>query len=163
VKWAGRVSEWRRSGKLVEEFAEGKGFQASTLRYWASRLKKAKSEPVGTAPVVRMARVVRRERVNLQTDPSNCGYCNLHCSANQACNNGRCGLSPCEPGEVPLRLPQHGASGGADLLTTVPAVIRVGAMFVPGPITFPLLRAICRTAPSSLEHRIADVARSAEW
>jgi hypothetical protein len=62
AKWAGRVSEWRQSGKAAEEFAEGMGFEASTLRYWASRLKKAKAEPGGNAPNVRLARVVRRER-----------------------------------------------------------------------------------------------------
>jgi len=39
AKWAARVLEWRESGKAAEEFAEGRGFEASTLRFWASRLK----------------------------------------------------------------------------------------------------------------------------
>jgi hypothetical protein len=65
TKWAGRVSEWRQSGKAAEEFAEGRGFEASTLRFWASRLKKVKAEPGGNPPVVRLARVVRRSRLPL--------------------------------------------------------------------------------------------------
>jgi hypothetical protein len=44
AKWAERVLEWRESGQAAEEFAEGRGFEASTLRFWASRLKKAKAE-----------------------------------------------------------------------------------------------------------------------
>lgn len=59
AKWAGRVLEWRESGKGAEEFAEGRGFEASTLRFWASRLKNKKAESTERTPVVRMARVVR--------------------------------------------------------------------------------------------------------
>lgn len=36
--WAKRVAEWRASGRKAEEFAAGRGFTASTLRWWASRL-----------------------------------------------------------------------------------------------------------------------------
>jgi hypothetical protein len=38
-KWAERVSERRQRGKSAEEFAESRGFEGSTLRYWSSRLK----------------------------------------------------------------------------------------------------------------------------
>jgi hypothetical protein len=55
AKWSERVQAWRASGKTAEEYASAFEFQASTLRYWASRLK---TESAGK-PVV-MARVVRR-------------------------------------------------------------------------------------------------------
>ena len=34
--WAKRVSEWRASGKTAADFAAGRGFAGSTLRWWAS-------------------------------------------------------------------------------------------------------------------------------
>lgn len=37
-------------------FCAGKGYESSTLRYWASRLKRGAA---GAKPVVRLARVVR--------------------------------------------------------------------------------------------------------
>lgn len=55
-KWSERVREWRASGKTAEEFASAFEFEASTLRYWASRLK---TEAAGVA-VPTIARVVRR-------------------------------------------------------------------------------------------------------
>jgi hypothetical protein len=36
--WAQRVAEWRASGQTAGEFAAGRGFAASTLRWWSSRL-----------------------------------------------------------------------------------------------------------------------------
>jgi len=68
AKWAERVRDWRASGKSAELFAEGKQFEASTLRYWASRLKvaaeRASSNSAEAAPLaqtsVAMARVSRR-------------------------------------------------------------------------------------------------------
>jgi len=57
TKWSNRVQEWRASGKTPEEFAEGKGFEPSTLRFWASKLRQGKTSPVTErAPCVRMAR-----------------------------------------------------------------------------------------------------------
>jgi len=53
--WARRVADWRASGTTSEKFAEGKGFTAGGLRYWASRLK-AKTGKAGTAQA-RAARV----------------------------------------------------------------------------------------------------------
>lgn len=40
TKWVERVRRWRESGLKAEPFAEGKGFEGSTLRWWASRLRK---------------------------------------------------------------------------------------------------------------------------
>jgi len=38
--WRDRVARWRRGGLTADEFAaQEKGFQASTLRYWSSRLR----------------------------------------------------------------------------------------------------------------------------
>lgn len=38
--WAQRVAEWRASGQTAGEFAAGRGFAASTLRWWSSRLRR---------------------------------------------------------------------------------------------------------------------------
>jgi hypothetical protein len=38
--WAERVEAWRESGESADVFAEGKGYQGSTLRWWSSRLKR---------------------------------------------------------------------------------------------------------------------------
>lgn len=55
--WTSRVTAWRASGQTAPQFAAGKGFAASTLRYWASKLKRQGSE--GAA--VTFARVERLE------------------------------------------------------------------------------------------------------
>ncbi|MBX3210565.1 MAG: hypothetical protein KF850_00880 [Labilithrix sp.] len=55
TKWAERVREWRASGKTADEFAVGFEFQASTLRYWASRLKTDAMQ----SPSPMLARVIR--------------------------------------------------------------------------------------------------------
>ena len=64
AKWKDRVTAWRASGKTADAFAADGDFEASTLRYWASRLKSRKAEPpiAGAPPksTVAMARVVRR-------------------------------------------------------------------------------------------------------
>lgn len=56
AKWAERVRSWRASGKTAEEFAGGLGFQASTLRYWASRLKTAPARAAKAPSIVRVVR-----------------------------------------------------------------------------------------------------------
>lgn len=62
AKWSERVREWRGSGKSAEEFAEGRGFKASTLRFWASTLRRLQSDPRVTSQGgrVRLLRVVRK-------------------------------------------------------------------------------------------------------
>jgi len=37
--WAARVREWRASGETAKQFAEGHGYNAATLSWWASRLR----------------------------------------------------------------------------------------------------------------------------
>ena len=49
------MDEWRASGERAEAFSRREGYPASTLRWWASKLKQA---PTGE-PEVRLARVVR--------------------------------------------------------------------------------------------------------
>jgi hypothetical protein len=53
-KWSTRVTAWRASGETAPRFCSGKGFSASGLRYWASRLERREAESG-----VRIARVVR--------------------------------------------------------------------------------------------------------
>ena len=36
--WRERVQQWRASGETAAVFAQGRGFAASTLRFWSSRL-----------------------------------------------------------------------------------------------------------------------------
>lgn len=43
--WSERVRAWRESGQTAAAFAEGKGFEASTLRFWSSRLRRKPAAP----------------------------------------------------------------------------------------------------------------------
>jgi hypothetical protein len=65
--WAQRVDAWRASGERAESFSRHEGYAASTLRWWASKLKRDLAAPTITpmpsAPEVRLARVVRAEPV----------------------------------------------------------------------------------------------------
>ena len=63
TKWSERIRDWRASGKSAEEYAEGRGFKGSTLRFWASKLRQVASVGApASAPKrrVRMMRVVPR-------------------------------------------------------------------------------------------------------
>jgi len=53
--WARRVEAWRASDKRAEDFSRHEGYAASTLRWWASKLK----HELPAAPEVRLARVIR--------------------------------------------------------------------------------------------------------
>ena len=56
-KWVERVRQWRESGQTASVFSQGKGFEPSTLRFWASQLKRRGPSPDPRAP--RMLRVRR--------------------------------------------------------------------------------------------------------
>ena len=68
-KWAERVKEWKASGQTAKAFAQGRDFKASTLTYWAYRVRRIGGRPeapatrqqpatgLATTPQVRMARV----------------------------------------------------------------------------------------------------------
>jgi hypothetical protein len=54
--WTKRVEAWHASGLSATEFSDGRGFAPATLRWWSSRLGRARS---GRAPIA-LARVVTR-------------------------------------------------------------------------------------------------------
>ena len=53
-KWSERVRAWRASGLPASEFAASSDFEASTLRYWARRLKRAERPLPDPIRVVRV-------------------------------------------------------------------------------------------------------------
>ena len=66
--WIERVSGWRASGERADTFSRRGGYAASTLRWWASKLKRElagapTAEAAPSAPEVRLARVVREPSV----------------------------------------------------------------------------------------------------
>lgn len=67
--WVERVTAWRASGERAETFSRRGGYAASTLRWWASRLKREMAAPAVAAPaIVQLARVVRAPTVT-PTEP----------------------------------------------------------------------------------------------
>lgn len=66
AKWTARVEAWKKSGLTSKEFSEGKGYAASTLQYWASRLRRGRGwhrtdsdEKAQGDRAIRIAQVVR--------------------------------------------------------------------------------------------------------
>lgn len=61
--WLERVAAWRASGERAEAFSRRAGYAASTLRWWASKLKRdlAAAPVPALVPEVRLARVIRGE------------------------------------------------------------------------------------------------------
>jgi hypothetical protein len=66
TKWRQRVASWRASGETAETYSTGRGFTASSLRYWASRLRR---EDAIAGPVVRLAQVVRTQSTQWDEAP----------------------------------------------------------------------------------------------
>jgi transposase len=63
TKWSERVRDWRASGESAEQYADGRGYKGSTLRFWASNLRRvacAEKAAASPKPSVRMVRVVPR-------------------------------------------------------------------------------------------------------
>lgn len=56
TKWTARVQSWRESEKTAEEFSAGQGYQPSTLKYWASRLKSSATRAAAPVPIARVVR-----------------------------------------------------------------------------------------------------------
>ena len=50
-EWVARVSEWRRSGVTAAEFCAGRGFAASTLRWYSSQIGPLPVKPARFAMV----------------------------------------------------------------------------------------------------------------
>jgi hypothetical protein len=40
AKWVERLREWQDSGKTAEEFAAGKPYKPSTLKWWRTQLQR---------------------------------------------------------------------------------------------------------------------------
>lgn len=61
MQWAARVREWKQSGQTLRQFAEGKPFKPSTLRWWSTQLRQVREE--SPKPEVRMipVRIPRQE------------------------------------------------------------------------------------------------------
>lgn len=57
--WLDRIERWRASGERAELFSQREGYAASTLRWWASKLRHELAAPVPSRPSVQLARVVR--------------------------------------------------------------------------------------------------------
>ncbi len=57
------MTAWRASGERAETFSRRAGYASSTLRWWASKLKRdlASAPTPVAAPEVRLARVIRSE------------------------------------------------------------------------------------------------------
>ena len=66
TKWRQRVTGWRASGETAETYSTQHGFTASSLRYWASRLRR---EDAIAGPVVRLAQVVRTPSTQREEAP----------------------------------------------------------------------------------------------
>lgn len=64
AKWASRVAGWRDSGETAEAFAAGKGYQPTTLKWHAWRLRQRTAPKLGGSrsndpSAFAMAKVVR--------------------------------------------------------------------------------------------------------
>jgi uncharacterized protein YcbX len=72
--WTERVDAWRASGERAESFSRHEGYAASTLRWWASKLKRDLAAPAAAptpsaTPEVRLARVIRTESAVAAASP----------------------------------------------------------------------------------------------
>ena len=77
-EWAARVGAWQSSGLRAEEFAAGKDFDAKSLRWWSSKMRRRQSKPASppgeaTRPAkakgATFARVVRRSQAPVPPRP----------------------------------------------------------------------------------------------
>jgi hypothetical protein len=72
-KWAERIQEWKSSGQSADDFARGREFKASTLRWWAGRFGRgavgqaASSKATAAKGSVRIARVVSSKKADTLT------------------------------------------------------------------------------------------------
>jgi len=66
TKWRQRVAGWRASGETAATYSARQGFTMSSLRYWASRVRR---EDTLAGPVVRLAQVVRVPSTQRDEEP----------------------------------------------------------------------------------------------
>src|SRR5579883_2797492 len=62
--WRQRVAEWRASGQTAEAYSVGRGFAASSLRWWSSKLGREQVVEAPSGPVVRFAQLLRSPSVD---------------------------------------------------------------------------------------------------
>lgn len=69
-EWSTRVAAWRRSGVTAEQFCRGRGYAASTLRWYSSRLGQSveEAEPAPKTAMVHVGAVRPRERIVLEVE-----------------------------------------------------------------------------------------------
>ena len=61
LEWSKRVSAWQASGEGAEAFAAKRGWKATTLRWWGSKLRQsAVGGPAGRSVAVHFAKVIAR-------------------------------------------------------------------------------------------------------
>ena len=70
-RWAARVQAWRSSGESAADYARGRGFEASTLRWWSSRIGRGAvaSDVVSKARTPPRVRMVRLEAPSTRRAP----------------------------------------------------------------------------------------------
>jgi len=56
AEWARRVAEWRASGETAAEFCAGRGFAASTLRWYSSQLGSVAPPPEPRTAMIEVRR-----------------------------------------------------------------------------------------------------------
>jgi hypothetical protein len=69
ARWAQRVRAWKASGATAQEFAQGRGYAASTLLWWSSRLGSRVREVSSKAVAASSVRMVRAVLVSPRCPP----------------------------------------------------------------------------------------------
>jgi hypothetical protein len=74
-KWIERIRQWKESGRRLEDFCAGQPYKASTMRWWATELRRrgaardtlnaANAGTIKLAQVIRRADTARAERALL--------------------------------------------------------------------------------------------------
>jgi len=60
VEWGRRVASWRSSGASAAEFAAREGWNARTLTWWGTQLRRRGKETPPASPVASFVEVVER-------------------------------------------------------------------------------------------------------
>lgn len=60
AEWARRVASWRSSGASASEFAAREGWNARTLTWWGTQLRRRGRETPPASPVASFVEVVER-------------------------------------------------------------------------------------------------------
>jgi hypothetical protein len=69
AEWARRVAAWRRSGESGSEYAERHGWNARTLTWWASELRRRTAGRSSATPTPSFVKVVTRDEPSVRATP----------------------------------------------------------------------------------------------